>query len=126
MRKVLDNLQQRVTEQELRELIAEVDTNRNQTIEFDEFVQLIASLKAGTVTDSRFGALIQQQDLRGREYPQHSNKIGTLCGWFVPLQGLIRRVTLDHLGSRSVRSLGYQSYCRAILQQAPNPCTPED
>ena len=75
MRKVLGNLQQRVTEQELRELIAEVDTNRNQTIEFDEFVQLIASLKAGTVTDSRFGALIQQQEQRGGEYPQHANKI---------------------------------------------------
>eukprot|EP00800_Vazella_pourtalesii_P021207 TRINITY_DN7767_c0_g4_i1.p1 TRINITY_DN7767_c0_g4~~TRINITY_DN7767_c0_g4_i1.p1 ORF type:complete len:739 (-),score=181.01 TRINITY_DN7767_c0_g4_i1:68-2284(-) len=75
MRKVLENLKQRVTEQELRELIAEVDTNRNQTIEFDEFVQLIASLKAGTVTDSRFGALIQQQDLRRKEYSDLSTKI---------------------------------------------------
>ena len=75
MRKVLENLKQRVTEQELRELIAEVDTNRNQTIEFDEFVQLIASLKAGTVTDSRFGALIQQQDLRRKEYSNLSTKI---------------------------------------------------
>ncbi|KAI6660919.1 Glycerol-3-phosphate dehydrogenase, mitochondrial-like [Oopsacas minuta] len=75
MRKVLENLQQRVTEQELRELIAEVDTNRNQTIEFEEFVQLIASLKAGTVTDSRFGALIQQQDLRRKDYSNLSHTI---------------------------------------------------
>ena len=75
MRKVLENLKQRVSEQELRELISEVDTNRNQTIEFDEFVQLVASLRAGTVTDSRFGALIQQQDLKRKQFTDLSNKI---------------------------------------------------
>ena len=40
LRRLLNDLGEKVSDEQLRELIAEVDTNRNTTIELDEFLQV--------------------------------------------------------------------------------------
>ena len=47
---------------DLQQKLAEVDLNKNNTIEFDEFLTLIAKIREGRVgTDRGFGAIYQKQ-----------------------------------------------------------------
>ncbi len=46
MGEVLRSAGQTVTEEQLREMINQVDTNKNGTVEFEEFVELIAKVHA--------------------------------------------------------------------------------
>eukprot|EP00117_Sycon_ciliatum_P038054 scpid85060/ scgid28348/ Glycerol-3-phosphate dehydrogenase, mitochondrial len=58
LRKVLADIGTRVSDTQLRELIAEVDTNRNSHIEFDEFLELMSAVKTGRVANSRLGYIV--------------------------------------------------------------------
>lgn len=62
LQKVLENMGEKVSENELKDMIAEVDTNKNQIIEFDEFLQFVSLLKTGLLTDSRFGTILKYQE----------------------------------------------------------------
>lgn len=60
LRKVLAEIGEEVTDSQLHDLIAEVDTNRNSLIEFDEFLELMSALKTGAVANSRLGQIVKR------------------------------------------------------------------
>ncbi|KAL5489303.1 hypothetical protein EMCRGX_G018375 [Ephydatia muelleri] len=62
LRKALNEMGEAVSDDELRALIAEVDINKNCTIEEEEFLQLMSALNTGEVANSRFGSLVQQRE----------------------------------------------------------------
>lgn len=62
LRKALQEMGEKVSEEELRELIAEVDINKNGNIEEEEFLQLMSALKTGEVANVRLGSIIQQRE----------------------------------------------------------------
>jgi len=61
LKKALLEMGEKVSEEELRELIAEVDINKNYTIEEEEFLQLMSAIKTGEVANARMGRIIQQK-----------------------------------------------------------------
>jgi glycerol-3-phosphate dehydrogenase len=69
LRKVLQDLGEKVEESQLRELISEVDLNKNNTIEEDEFLQLMSALRTGVVANSRMAALITRMDEHKKVIP---------------------------------------------------------
>ena len=67
LRKVLTEIGENVTDDQLRELIAEVDTNCNSLIEFDEFLEMMSALKTGAVANSRLALIVKQYGRIGVE-----------------------------------------------------------
>ncbi|XP_065182333.1 glycerol-3-phosphate dehydrogenase, mitochondrial-like [Sycon ciliatum] len=60
LRKVLADIGEEVSDTQLRELIAEVDTNCNSLIEFDEFLALMSAHKTGAVANNRLAQIVKQ------------------------------------------------------------------
>lgn len=57
---VLTDIGERITEDQLHDLIAEVDTNQNSSIEFEEFLELMSALKTGAVANSRLDVIVKE------------------------------------------------------------------
>jgi glycerol-3-phosphate dehydrogenase len=62
MRKALDEMGESVSEEQLHDLIAEVDLNKNSTIELDEFLQLMSCLKTGAIANSRLATIVKNYE----------------------------------------------------------------
>ncbi|XP_077997220.1 glycerol-3-phosphate dehydrogenase, mitochondrial-like [Glandiceps talaboti] len=67
VRKFLDSIDEKVTEDQLRDMMNEVDCNKNGLIEKDEFLQLMSALKTGAVSNSRLGRAIEIHEEKGRD-----------------------------------------------------------
>ncbi|KAI3650716.1 hypothetical protein MP228_004197 [Amoeboaphelidium protococcarum] len=62
LHKVCQELGEAISTEDLSKKIAEVDQNNNNTVEFDEFLQVIAKIRERRVgSDKGFGALYQKQ-----------------------------------------------------------------
>jgi glycerol-3-phosphate dehydrogenase len=61
LRKALHEMGASVSEEELRELIAEVDINQNATIEEEEFLQMMSALKTGEIANSRMASIVERK-----------------------------------------------------------------
>lgn len=60
--KVCQDIGEKSTVDEIRNKLSEVDLNKNNTIEFDEFLQVMAKLREGRIgADKGFGATYQKQ-----------------------------------------------------------------
>ena len=59
------SLGQNPTENELKELVEEVDANRNGTIEFDEFLELMAEKMKNFDTDEELMEVFRSMDKNG-------------------------------------------------------------
>ncbi|XP_044165114.1 glycerol-3-phosphate dehydrogenase, mitochondrial-like isoform X2 [Acropora millepora] len=60
LKNMLKEMGEEVSDKQLHELIAEVDTNRNSCVELDEFLQLMSALKTGAVANNRFAVIIDR------------------------------------------------------------------
>lgn len=60
LKSMLKEMGEEVSDKQLHELIAEVDTNRNSCVELDEFLQLMSALKTGAVANNRFAVIIDR------------------------------------------------------------------
>lgn len=60
LKNMLKEMGEEVSDKQLHELIAEVDTNRNSCVEMDEFLQLMSALKTGAVANNRFAVIIDR------------------------------------------------------------------
>lgn len=69
---VIKNLGEFEALSRLDQIIAEVDTNRDGTIEFDEFLAIMANIQQGTGTDSSFVKVYNKQ----KELIQHKGHSG--------------------------------------------------
>lgn len=52
---------------QMHEILREVDVNSNGVVELDEFLQLMACIKSGRVTNSRFDQLAQEAQKNAEE-----------------------------------------------------------
>ncbi|KAK3083034.1 hypothetical protein FSP39_012251 [Pinctada imbricata] len=57
---------ERVTEDQLHDILNEVDLNRNAQVDLGEFLQLMSALKSGSVSNSRFARAIDMSSDRDR------------------------------------------------------------
>ncbi|XP_006817735.1 glycerol-3-phosphate dehydrogenase, mitochondrial-like [Saccoglossus kowalevskii] len=64
VRKFLDSIGEKVTEDQLRDMMNEVDCNKNGRIEKDEFLQLMSALKTGAVSISRLGTALALSEMK--------------------------------------------------------------
>lgn len=59
LRRYFKKIGEKVTEDQLHDILSEVDLNRNAQVDLGEFLQLMQALKMGTVTNSRFAMAAQ-------------------------------------------------------------------
>ncbi|KAJ7389044.1 glycerol-3-phosphate dehydrogenase [Desmophyllum pertusum] len=60
LRNMLKEMGEEVSDEQLHEVIAEVDTNRNSCVELDEFLQVMSALKTGAIANNRFAVIIDR------------------------------------------------------------------
>lgn len=60
LRNMLKEMGEEVSEKQLHDVIAEVDTNRNSCVELDEFLQMMSALKTGAIANNRFAVIIER------------------------------------------------------------------
>jgi len=65
LKDVMTQLGQKPTDKEVADMIKSVDQDHNGTIEFDEFVQLMADKLSGTIDDAEMLAAFKQFDKNG-------------------------------------------------------------
>ncbi|KAL3854156.1 hypothetical protein ACJMK2_013434 [Sinanodonta woodiana] len=54
LRRYFKKMGERVSEDQLHDILSEVDLNKNAQVDLGEFLQLMSALKSGTMTNSRF------------------------------------------------------------------------
>ena len=69
LRKVLKEMGEEVDERQLRDLIAEVDINKNNTIEQEEFLQLMSGIKTGVIANNRMAAIMERMGEHKKDIP---------------------------------------------------------
>ncbi|KAJ8321071.1 hypothetical protein KUTeg_002658 [Tegillarca granosa] len=62
LRRYFKKIGERVTEDQLHDILNEVDLNKNAQVDLGEFLQLMSALKSGTLTNSRFAAAAKMSD----------------------------------------------------------------
>lgn len=60
LRRYFKKIGEKVTEDQLHDILNEVDVNKNAQVEIGEFLQLMSALKSGTVSNSRFARAVER------------------------------------------------------------------
>ena len=60
LRRYFKKIGERVTEDQLHDILNEVDVNKNAQVDIGEFLQLTSALKSGTVSNSRFAKAVEK------------------------------------------------------------------
>ncbi|XP_076452540.1 glycerol-3-phosphate dehydrogenase, mitochondrial-like [Babylonia areolata] len=69
LRRYFKKMGEKVTEDQLHDILSEVDLNRNAQVDLGEFLQLMNALKIGTVTNSRLAMVTQLNEERAKAIP---------------------------------------------------------
>ncbi|UYV62599.1 GPD2 [Cordylochernes scorpioides] len=61
LRRMMKNLGEKISDEQLHEMINEVDLNRNGQIELQEFLVLMSSIKSGHIVSSRLARAAERE-----------------------------------------------------------------
>ncbi|KAK3595397.1 hypothetical protein CHS0354_008830 [Potamilus streckersoni] len=62
LRRYFKKMGERVSEDQLHDILSEVDLNKNAQVDLGEFLQLMSALKSGTMTNSRFARAAEMNE----------------------------------------------------------------
>ncbi|GFS27196.1 glycerol-3-phosphate dehydrogenase, mitochondrial [Elysia marginata] len=66
LRRYFKNMGERITDDQLHEILKEVDLNRNAQVDIGEFLQLMSAVEYGSIVNSRFAKALQDNEEKVR------------------------------------------------------------
>jgi len=75
IRKSLQALGEKVTGQQIHDVLNEIDTNHNGKVEVEEYLQMMSAIKSGAVSHSRF-AKMAERDFKAGKYGERMERSG--------------------------------------------------